>query len=51
MAAYHVRKRYFTLANQLDQMKIPDDLFPYFAKQDKRIDSQHNELWIQLQKK
>lgn len=36
MAAYHVRKRYHSLANQLDQSKIPDDLFPYFANQNRK---------------
>lgn len=44
-AAHHVRKRYHSLANQLDRSKIPNDLFPYFVDVNKKINNcNHNEL-------
>lgn len=38
-AAHHVRKRYFSLANQLDQCKLPEDLFPYLVDENQKIDN------------
>ncbi|XP_031622338.1 beta-glucuronidase [Contarinia nasturtii] len=38
-AAHHVRRRYFSLANQLDQCKLPDDLFPYLVDENQKIDN------------
>lgn len=38
-AAHHVRKRYFSLANQLEQSKLPDDLFPYLVDENQKIDN------------
>lgn len=36
-AAFHVRKRYHSLANQLDQCKLPEDLFLYFYDESQKF--------------
>lgn len=43
-AAHHVRRRYHSLANQLDQCKLPDDLFPYLVDENQKIVDNRIEL-------
>lgn len=38
-AAHHVRKRYHSLSNQLDQSKLPEDLFPYLVDENQKFDN------------
>lgn len=43
-AAHHVRRRYHSLANLLNQCELPEDLFPYLVDEsqktvDNRIES------------
>lgn len=43
-AAWHVRKRYHSLANQLDQCKLPEDLFLYLMDESIKVVDNRIEL-------
>lgn len=43
-AAHHVRRRYFSIAQQLDHCKVPQDLFPYLVDENQKFVDNRIEL-------
>lgn len=43
-AAHHVRRRYHSLSNQMNQSRLPDDLFPYLVDESQKFVDNRIEL-------